>query len=167
MKKLLAMALALVMLMGCVLAFASCGSKPETDIDDAEDNLKDEGYSVSANDDPSDPMYKATLTASKDDEYLRIVWFDSAAVAKLYYQSLQLEEKYEKEELELQIKTLKKVIKLYDDEYKSDELDELEDELKDLEKELKDLKKGDSYVYGRSGKMVWYGTKDAIKDSKG
>lgn len=167
MKKFLALILAAVMLMGCVLAFASCGAKPKLDIDDAEDNLKDEDYMVTVNDDPSDPMYKATLNATNGDDYLRIIWFDKASVAKLYYQSLKMEEKQEKEELELEIKTLKKLIKLYDDDYKSSELDMLEDELKDLEKELKDLKKGDDRVYGRSGKVVWVGTKTAIKDSKG
>ena len=167
MKKILAMALAVVMLMGCVLTFASCGTRPELDIDDAEDNLKEEDYIVSVNDDPSDPMYKATLYASNGDDSLSIYWFDSASVAKLYYQSIKLAEKQQKEELELEIKTLKKVIKLYEDEYKSSELDNLEDELKDLEKKLKDLKSGKDYVYGRSGKVVWYGTKDAIKDSKG
>lgn len=163
------MTLALIMLMGCVLTFASCsfGPKPELDIDDAEEALEDENYSVSVNDDPSDPMYEATLSASNEDDYLRIVWFENASVAKLYYKSLKLEREQEIESLKLEIKTLKKVIKLYEDDYKSDELDELEDELKDLEKELDELKSNKEYAYGRSGKVVWYGTKDAVEDSKG
>ncbi len=169
MKKVLSLFLAFVMLTGCVFAFSSCFNRPELDIDDAEDALEDEDYIVSIDDDPSDPMYKQTLRASdaEGEEYLYIIWFDSAAVAKLYYKNLKLEREQEIESLKLEIKTLKKVIKLYDDEYKSEELDELEDELKELEKELKDLKKNKDEVFGRSGKVVWRGTPKAIKESKG
>ena len=167
MKKLLALILAAIMLMSCIL-LTSCSGRPELDLDEAEDNLEDEDYYVSYNDDPSDPMYKETFSASNDDDdFLYIYKFDSAAIAKLYLKGLKLNEKQEKEQLELEIKMLQKLIKLYDDEYDSDELDELEDELKDLKKELKDLKNKKNVTYGRSGKTVWYGTKSAIKDSKG
>ena len=47
----------------------------------------------------------------------------------------------------------------------SDEIKALEDEIKDLEKELEEIK--EDYVFGRSGKYVWYGDAKAIEDSKG
>ena len=52
----------------------------------------------------------------------------------------------------------------YEDELKSDEIDEIEDEIKELEEELEDYE--EKYVYGIKGKIVWYGTADAVEDSK-
>jgi hypothetical protein len=37
--------------------------------------------------------------------------------------------------------------------------------IEECKEEIDDIKK--EYVIGKSGKTVWYGTADAIKDSKG
>ena len=47
----------------------------------------------------------------------------------------------------------------------SAEIDDLEDEIKDIEDEIEDLEEAGKY-FGRSGKIVWVGTKGAIKDAK-
>ena len=72
---------------------------------------------------------------------------------------------YKIDSLELEIKSVKHILAKYEKDLKSDEIKGYEDDLKDLEKELEEYK--EEYVIGRSGKYVWYGTVDAIKDSKG
>ena len=182
MKRKLAVLLALAMLIGCVALFASCGAKPELDLEKAKDALEDEDYTVYYSDDEDDlPVYaEGVLSASDDDDnYVYIMRFADAKTAKLYYNTLKIDRDNEIAEIKAEIKSLKaeikaseQVLKKYEDDMKSDEIEdledeieELEDEIKDLEKELEDMK--EDYVIGRSGKVVWYGTADAIKDSKG
>lgn len=164
MKKFIAMILAVVTILGCTVAFSSCTVRPDFDIDDAEDALKDEDYIVYVDDDAGTAGIKQTLTATNGKDTVSIIWFEDFFMAKLYYQELKLQREYEIKETELKIKTIKKMLKKYDDDLKSTEVDYYEDELKDLQKELKELKK--DYVIGRSGKKVWSGTKAAVKDTK-
>ena len=168
MKRKLAVLLALAMLIGCVALFASCGAKPELDLEKAKDALEDEDYEVYYEDDMSDdvPYIEEYLRAYDDDDNsITIIRFADAKTAKLYYQELKLQRDYEIDSLKLEIKALKNQLKKYEDDFNSDEIDEIEDEIKDLEKELEEMK--EETVIGRSGKVVWTGTKDAIKASKG
>ena len=183
MKKILVVLLALAMLISSVAIFASCGAKPQLDLEKAKDALEDEDYTVfySDDDDSEDiPYIEETLYAYDDDDNsITIIRFADAKSAKLAYKQLKIENdakidniKAEIKELKAEIKLYEHVLKKYDDELKSDEAEEveenikeLEDEVKDLEKELEEMK--DDYVIGRSGKVVWTGTKDAIKASKG
>ena len=164
MKKILVVLLALAMLVSCVAIFASCGAKPQLDLEKAKDALEDADYDVSYEDDMSDytPYIEEYLEAGDDDDNeITIIRFADTKTAKLYYQSLKLERDYDIDTLKLQIKQAKHQLKKYEDDLSSDEIDALEDEIKELEKELEDMK--DDYIIGRSGKVVWVGTKDAIK----
>ncbi len=164
MKKFLALILASVMILSCMIVFSSCTPRPKMDLEDAEDNLEDEDYYVLYSDDIDEPGYKERLSASNGDDYLIVIVFEDAKLAKLYYEEAKASMNYEKEELEREIARYEHMLKKYDDDLTSAEVDDMEDELKDLKKELKEYKE---YVIGKSGKTVWAGTKDAIKDSKG
>ena len=169
MKKIFSALLALVMLMGAVFMLASCGAKPELDLEEAEKNLKDKDYSVTyVKEYKEDPSITATLSAYKKDgenSYsLYIYEYESSAMAKLYYKQLQAQKEYSIENLKAEIKMLEKYIDLYEDELKSEKIEKLNDEIKDLEEELEEM---EEYVIGRSGKYVWYGDKAAVDASKG
>lgn len=161
MKKILAALLAFAMLIGCVLTFASCGAKPRLDLEKAEEALEDEDYNVSYDDDVDSMGEKERLYAYNDEDYIEIRVFDSAKTAKLAYEALKLELDYEIEGIELQIKTYKHMLSKYEDDIDEDDFEE---KLEELEESLKELKK--EYCVGRSGKTVWRGTANAIKDSK-
>ena len=163
MKKFLAAILMLIM----VLSMVSCVARPEMDLEEAKDNLEDEDYRVSYTDDEDDldAGYEEMLMASKDDDYLYVVKFGDVKSAKLAYEELKLEREAEIDETKLEIKKIEHLLKKYERDLDSDEIDEYEDELKELEDKLDDMKK--EFVYGRSGKVVWYGTADAIDASKG
>ena len=164
MKKLLALALIIV----SIFSFASCSlfaAKPEFDLDDAKDALEDADYTVIYEDDLDTPGIKEYLRAydSKDNS-LTIIVFEDAKLANLAYQQQKLEFEYDKDELELEIKANEHRLDKYEDDLDSADIDSIEDDIKDMNKELKEMK---DYVIGKSGKTIWYGTKDAIKDSKG
>ena len=166
MKKLLALLLVIV----SIFSLASCSllaAKPELDLEDAKDNLEDAKYTVYLEDDVDEPGIKEYLRAYDEDgeNYIYIVVFEDTKLANLMYKQQQLELKSEKENLKIEIQAQEHRLDKYDDDLDSDEIDEIEDDIKDMEKELEELKK--EYVIGKSGKTVWYGTKDAIEDSKG
>ncbi len=166
MKKLLTLFLALVMTFTCALTFSSCG-RPEFDLKDAKKALEREDYSVYQIDDYDDtetPYIVESLSARNGDDFLYIYIFESSSMAKLYLESIEMQYEHELEEMKLELKTLKKTVKKYEKELDDDVLDKLEDEIDDLEDEIEEGK--DELVFGRSGKKVWYGTKDAVKDSK-
>ena len=105
------------------------------------------------------------MYAYDDDNSLSIVRYADAKSAKLAYQEIKLKYDYQIDSLKLEIKSLEHQLKKYEDDLDSDEIDEIEDEIKELKEELEEMK--EDFVIGRSGKVVWYGTADAIKDSKG
>lgn len=164
MKRFFKSLVAILIILSTLLAITSC-ARPNMDLEDAEEALKDEGYSVTYNDDPSSLGQEEYLRASKDDDYIYVYVFETVKAANLYYESLKMSREYTIEALKHQIKTIKYQLRAFEDDMKSEEIDELEDELKDLEKQLKEYK-NDS-VIGKWGKTVWSGTKDALKDSKG
>ena len=164
MKRFFKSLVAILIILSTLLAITSC-ARPNMDLEDAEEALKDEGYSVTYNDDPGDPSMAEYLRASKDEDSIYIYVFETAKAANLYYESIKTYREYQIESLKLQIKTIKYELRAFEDDMKSEEIDALEDQLKELEKELKEYK--NDYVIGKWGKTVWSGTKDALKDSKG
>ncbi len=165
MKKLLSLILAGALLVGAMFALTSCfGPKPELDLEKAEENLEDADYSVQFDDDyDKDDVYAATLYASDDDDnYLRIMEFNNVKFAKLYEKQLKLEADYALEEAKLQIKAMKLQLKEYGDDLDDDEIEYMEEQIEKLEEEIDEY----DYVVGRKGKVVWEGTKEAIKASK-
>ena len=84
--------------------------------------------------------------------------------AKLAYEEIKAEYETAIEELKREIKEYENILKKYEDKLDSDKIDHYEDEIKDLEKELEELK--EDSAYGRSGKVVWYGSVKAVEDTK-
>ena len=167
MKRILSLALAFVMIFACIFSLSSCfGDKPELDIGKAEDALEDEDYSVTVVDDEDmlSPGMVERLYAYNDDDTLVIVEFENSKTATLFYKSKKLDIEQEIEALKLEIKYLEHILDEYSRDIDRDDEDDYKDELKDLKKELSELQ--DEYVVGKSGKIVYYGTKDAVEDSK-
>ncbi len=165
MKRILTLALAVLMLVSSLVVLSSCAARPKLNLEKAEEALKDNDYFVSYSDDIDEPSIEEYLTAYKEDDQLTVIKFAKSSTAKLAYQEKKLEMDYKIDSLELEIKSVKHILAKYEKDLKSDEIKGYEDDLKDLEKELEEYK--EEYVIGRSGKYVWYGTVDAIKDSKG
>lgn len=170
MKKLLTGLLAIAMLLSCICIFSACSvPKPELDLEKAAEALEDEGYNVYYEDEEDgslDFAMEERVVAHQDGgDYLIIIKFKSAASAKLYYKQVKEWDEFEQEAEKSYLEVMEHSLKTYEDNLSSDEIDELEDEIKDCKKSLK--KNEEDYVVGRSGVYVWYGTKDAIEDSKG
>lgn len=180
MKKLWAKLLSGVLAVMCLFAVAGCSS-PKLNFDKAEDNLKDEDYEVICTDEeekmgsalryidlPSQaaPAVEEVLAAYSEDgdDMLIIIKFEKTKAAKMVYKHLRAEMRYEIQSAKDQIEMYEWFVKKYDDDLSSQEIDYMEDAIKDMKDELKDMKKETSL--GRSGKYVWIGTKDAVKDSK-
>lgn len=148
--------------------FTYHGIKPELDLKDAKRNLEDNDYYVTIEDDKDDlaPGVEEELRAYSDDydDRLYIYVYEDAAYAKKEYEYAKFEIEVEIENIKLQIEIAEYQLKHYDKDLSSEEIDELEDDLKELKQELEELQ--ENYVYGRSGNIVWLGTKNAAEDSK-
>ena len=168
MKKILSMLLAVVMLATCFMALSACAPRPYLkDLEEAAENLEDADYFATYTDDEDylDVGEVERLTASDDDDnILYVVVYASNKLASLSYEELKASLEAEKESTKREIERIKHILKKFDDELESAEIEKYEDDLEELEEELEEYK---NVVIGKSGKTVWYGTKDAIKDSKG
>lgn len=153
-------------LLAPAMVFTGCASKPELDLRDAQDNLEDNDYLVTLRDSEEDLDLneEQILYAYHKDDSITIIEYKDTKSARLAYEAIKLEYETEIEVIELEIKSLEHLLSKYEKELNSDEIDNLEDEIKELNKELEDAK--EEYVFGRSGKFVWMGTADAVKDSK-
>ena len=144
MKKLLKSLLALMLISMMAISFVSCGVP--SDPAKAKANLEGEGYKVILEQvDLGDlgaalgDKTEATLSAIKGEELVTITWYKNADDAKAAYE--KLEETYKKAK---------------------EELKKMEDgEAKDAAKAMLD-----NAAFGRSGKIVWTGTKAAVKAAK-
>lgn len=129
------------MMLVCLMAisFTSCGisKNPEK----VKEKLEKKDYSVILNTLDLGDLSKceATLTASNGDESIQIFWYKEAEDAREAYE--EYKEAYEKAK---------------------DEIKDMDDgEAKDkAEETLKNT------GYGKSGKVVWFGTKKAIRAAK-
>ena len=168
MKRILAAMLVVILAFSSVILLSSCAAKPEMDLEKAKDNLEDEDYSVNYSDEDNETGIEEYLSASKtkgdDYDYVRIIKFSDAKLAKLEYKGLKQDRDTYKKEIKLELEKYEYMLSKYDDELTSEEEDYIKEEIKELEKELEEY---DDYVIGRSGKTVWYGTKAAIEASKG
>ena len=171
MKKILALVLALITVLGCAAALTACKSKaPALNYDDAKEALEDADYSFLADDEDveDDPVYEARLSAiNEDGEYLEIYWFESEAVAKLFYTGLKMEKEQKVEDLEFEIKFLKKCKKEHKNDYRSSEIDDIDEAIAELKDELKRVKNNKDESFGRDGSIVWIGTLEAIEATRG
>ena len=171
MKKFLAIVLVLALLAGCAyLVFDYFDSRPNIgDLEKTKENLEAAGYTVmliTAEDKIGylpDGAVKYLSASDKDDNTLVIYVYENRELAKLKYEQLKCSLEYQIESIELQIEQLE-----YDLENNEDLTD---DEIKLIEKRIdtyeEALEQFKSYKVGRSGKTIWYGTKDAAKASRG
>ena len=160
MKRIVVALLAIV----SVLMLASCTVKPELDLEDAEKNLKKDGYTVYLVEKSEQAHQRRSLSATKDDSALVVIEFDKEETAKLYCSMVKSERDNDIAQMKAEIKYYKHLLK----EYKED-LGELttkayEEKVKTLENDVKTLK--NDKVVGRSGAYVWVGSKSALRASK-
>ena len=167
MKKIIATLLAAVMLVGCMLAFTSCAQPAIWDLDKAEENLKDNDYSVSYidNEDELEAGVAKKLYASKDEEYLSITVYKDTKTAKYVYENLKLEYDMGLKFYKNEINRLENLLKKHKDDLSDSQIERYEDDIKDYKEYIDEAKK--ESTFGRIGKTVWYGTKTAAEDSRG
>ncbi|MBO7187046.1 MAG: hypothetical protein J6V68_01440 [Clostridia bacterium] len=167
MKKVLKIFVATLIAVISVFSFVAC-DVPETDFAEAKARLESKGYYVSylTDADISDPTKKESLTATKGSDSLRMVKFDTYKMARLYLKQLELSLEYELEGLELQLDIAEFKVDEYEDVLSQAEKDELREEIAELELDIEELEDTQDFI-GRKGKVVWYGTELAIKDSRG
>ena len=153
-------------LLAPAMVFTSCAPSPELDLRDAQDNLEDNDYFVTINDNEAylELNQEQMLYAYHGDDSITIIEYKDAKSARLAYEAIKLEYDNGIKEIKLEIKCLEHLLAKYEKELNSDEIDDLEDEIKELNKDLEDAK--EERVFGRFGKFVWMGTADAVKDSK-
>ena len=160
-KKLLELTLALVFVLGLV----ACAPAPKMDLEDAQENLEDEDYYVYYSEDGDESEgIEESLYGYNDDDMIVVVRFAKASTARLYYSQMVSSKNRELKSSKTYLKYKEHILKTYSDDMDSDMEDSLEDSIENLEDEIKETK---DIVIGMRGKVVWYGTKDAIKDSKG
>ncbi len=144
MKKFFKSLVAVMLVAMMAISFTSCGvSKDPTK---EKEKLEGKGYKVVLEQvdlgdlgDLIGDKTEANLVATKDGESVTIQWFKEEADAKAAYDKLKEANDKAKENLK----------KMEDGEAKDD-----------AKKAL------DNYAFGRSGKIVWFGTKTAVKDAK-
>lgn len=181
MKKYVSFCLALLLLLACVTALASCGKDemPELDLKKAAKNLEKEGYSVEYEKNPTDgdieladmdvEIVSAGLVEYLDawsEDYgdcIGMAKFESEKLAKLWYQYFKLEVEDYIKFLEYQRSKSESLLKETKDMLSSDEIEELKEMIKDHEKELERFKE---IVVERDGDVIWIGTPKAIRDTK-
>lgn len=157
---------ACMLLIFTIFTLCSC-KKPKLNLEEAADNLEDNGYSVFYNEDADDenPQYQESLVAfNENGDYLTIFKFTHSKQANLFYESIKLRHDYDIESTKLEIETIKNYLKKYSDDLSDSEIDAYEDSIDELEDKLDELK--NDYCYGKSGKTVWTGNRDAIEDSR-
>lgn len=190
MKKLMLIVLACTMSLVCILSMSACaaGEKPELDIREAKKNLEEMDYSVEiikgrdlGADDiglplpaeigvtVSDAAVEEVLMAvnnygHSDSTGLQIIYFKEQKFAKTFYEYLNSYLKSGIEAYEKNKELLEFVLKNYEKDLSSGQINDLQDSIKEVEKEIKLLK--ENRVIGRSGKVVWLGDATAVKDSK-
>lgn len=160
----------------CLFSVSACA--PKLNIDKAEKNLKDAGYTVLVAD--SDAELKTVvsylglptnasisieeaLIAKEDENYLYMMKVEKSSLAKVYYNMVKDSFDAEIEEQKNEIKLYEKFLKLYKGELSSTEINYIEDAIKEMKKDLEESKE---IQIGRSGKWLWVGNKQGIKDSK-
>lgn len=162
MKRIIALALLFV----CIFSLASCSYVPELDINNAKKTLRYLEYDVKVvNGDEllSSGIIKYVygVNAKKDDE-IYIIYCENSKIARSVYDYVKKAHDAKIAEVELEIDMIKfsidheENLTSYKKSYYTNLLSEKMSLLSDYE----------SYVYGWYTDVVWYGTKDAISDSK-
>lgn len=169
MKKILKSIVAILLIISSIFTLVSC-ARPKKDIDEAADNLRDNGYTVtfySSDENGAGIADKISAYKTTYDGTLRLqlVEFESTKLAKLYYQALRIAIQEKIKENKLSIKAMKHMINKFKDDLSSDEISSYKQMIVDLKAENKELREQLNCT-GRSGKYVWQGDLEAIKATK-
>ena len=175
MKKTLKILFTLLLAFVCLIACVSCQKKPELDIDDAEENLKEAGYYISKStwSDFSEMVDNCTSVGAEeylqafdnDDNAIFIIKYDSAKTAKYAYEIFKLQKDQRAEEVSLEIEAGEYVLKKYSDKLSTSEIERIRENMRDIQEDF-DEEIGKLEI-GISGKTVWIGHAIAIKASRG
>ncbi len=181
MKKLAKIFAVVLVCVLAVTALVACAPKPNTNYDEAKNNLEDKKYTVvaaKAGDNGADAMIagavagvegvkaedvEAVLSGSKIDEktesgdIIVMVWFANEEAANKYYEAAKKDYDEEKKDAQEMLDTIKA------------ELDKMEDgEEKDAAQAAYDAMKkmADSLVCGKVGLVVYNGTTGGVEATK-
>ena len=151
----------IILLLSLGFILTSCGGqgpKANLDLEKAAENLEDEDYFVTFEDDEDELGVGVVqmLNARNDDDFLYVTEYEDSKSAQIAFDIRKQNYNAQVEQLKLEIQVYEHQLKKYED--------DLEDEIKELTKKLEELE--EDYCFGISGKFVWYGTIDAIEDSK-
>ena len=163
--------LAAILLMNLLASLCSCSllaPKPETDLEDAKAALESAGYTVYIWDyeDSEDVQDKGKVReliaySAGYEDYINIICYEEMATAKvakkLWNKNLDAEVKYYKAERSYHEHILDK----YGDKMTSEEYNRIRSYIEEDE-----ARADNAVIVGRSGKIVWSGTKNAIKDTQ-
>ena len=155
MKKKLIVAISVVLVMALMTAvLVACVPEDPADL---KAKLEEKGYTVLEDSGLSgvigglfDSGVSSTLIARKDDQSVTVVYYEDADKAKAAHEEMKEEYEDAKEE----IKELKAEAKKLEGEEKEEALEQI----KKLEEALESTK------FGLSGKALYFGTPDAVKD---
>ena len=152
------------------------GETPELDLEEAKENLEDNDYYVhlitteeyeyafTGNSANIEQMLEAYSNDDDEDDVLVITEFKDSKSALLALRLYKIERDSEIKTLKAEIKSIEHLLEEYEDDMDDNYVEKLEDDIKELKKELRKLQ--DDYVYGIDGNYVWYGTIDAVEDTK-
>ena len=144
-----------------ITALVACAPVPNLDYDKAKENLEKNGYVVTGYKDGTGDI-QATLTGTnaKSGDAVEITWFNDADAANQYYEDTKKDFEDAKKEMQAQLDEMKAKI------------GELEGSAKEAAQALYDTLKEqfnkmfDNAVIGKSGNVVYSGTKAGIKATK-
>ncbi len=168
MKKLFTRAVSFALIV-CTLALmlAACGPVPAFDIQKAAANLEAEGYTVRFSEEDNDIGVVKTLHAQKKVEgtleEIQMTEFETVKLAKIEVEKMRAEFKGAVKEAELCVEEAEHILDKYADELDDDAYEKYSKKLAKYEQGLQEYKRSSC---GRFGKVVWGGSKNAIKAAK-
>lgn len=151
MKKILSLMMVLALAVSCMFVFASCGgggATPNEDPEEAKDALKDADYEV-------EMIEGEALEYAFDYDGLEAV----VAGVKMDADIEDIEDLEDLEDMKIEAVT---IFYFEDEDAAKDAFEDIEDEAGDSAEEMGI----EDYVCKQSGKMVWIGTKAAVKAAK-
>ena len=145
---------------------SSCSKKPNLDFNNSRANLVDKGYHVTYVDNSHFLEFneKKSLYGYVDKDFISIIEFKDLKSARLYLKYLESEYEEKINTLKAEIKMYKHTLNKYDKELTSEEIDDLKENIREIQQKLEGYE--DDHKCGRSGKIVWYGTKYAIEGTR-
>ncbi len=174
MKNILKRVLVLILVLSAILSLGACtDGKPLLDLNKAGDNLTFNGYELEhliGKDKTGEvgvtEILRATRTGvgDEDDEMLYITVYSSKKLARIEHDAVKAYLESQIKNAKIEAKKIEYLLQNHRAELTEDEISDYREELAELYDELEEMT--DNIAVGRSGTAVWYGTEDAIEDTK-